>query len=112
MSTEGHNRVLVERFATNETSEGKVLVIGIVVVLCSSFARLLLGHEGSGGGVGGEEGVVELPTVKVVPTVVQELAGISKATESGFCRAAAYQRKSERAESAKAEMRRDESSPL
>jgi hypothetical protein len=63
MTTEGNDGVLVERLAADEAGEGEFLVVGIVVFVCSTFSSSLLGHEGSGGGVGGEERVVELPAV-------------------------------------------------
>lgn len=70
MATEGNDGVLVEGFAADEAREGQLLVVGIVVIFSFTFSSSLLGHEGSRGGVGGEERVVELPAVQVVASVV------------------------------------------
>jgi hypothetical protein len=71
MPTEGNDRFLAERFATDEAREREVFILAIVVRFgLTSLSSGLFGEEGSGGGGGGEELVVELPAVEVISSVV------------------------------------------
>lgn len=64
MTTERDDRILAKRLAADEAREGEVLALAVrIVVLVPSVSGGLFGEEGAGGGVGGEEVVVELPAV-------------------------------------------------
>lgn len=77
MAAESNDGLLAKGLPANKTRERKVLGVGIIVAVgvggsCVG-SRGLLGEEGPGRGLRGEEGVVELPTVQVVASVVEEL---------------------------------------
>lgn len=78
MPAERHNRFLAKWLSTNETGEWKILILAIRVrTVSSGVACGLLGHEGPSCSVRGQERVVQLPALEIIPAVVKELAGVS-----------------------------------
>ena len=64
MSTKGDDRFAPKSLSTDQAGKGQIFVLGILGVrFVACCAGGLFGEEGAGGGVGGEEGIVELPAV-------------------------------------------------